>query len=75
MDGRAEESAALDHLKPRYSETRVCRIFNISHTTLKRWITEGLIAAVKIGPRKLEFEVDEVERRYRVCRGQAGGDR
>lgn len=59
----------LDHLNPRYSAQRVARIFNISRRTLQRWVDDGLIAAVKISPHRTEFEVEEVERRYLVCRG------
>ena len=62
-------SPDLGHLKPRYKEAKVLKIFGISRQTLKRWIDDGLIAAVRISPRRVEFEVDEVERRYRVCRG------
>jgi DNA-binding transcriptional MerR regulator len=63
-----EDKPELAHLKPRYSESRVLKIFNISKSTLRRWEREGLITPVRLGPRKVEFEVDEVERRYRQCR-------
>jgi hypothetical protein len=62
------ETAPLAHLKPRYSAKKVAGIFRIGRNTLRDWVARGLIKAVKISPHRTEFEVDEVERRYRELR-------
>lgn len=59
---------AFEHLKPRYSFRRVVSIFGISETTLRRWIRDGKIVAIYVGPRNIQFEREEVERVYRRCR-------
>jgi len=65
------------HLKPRYSFRKVCKIFNIHEDTLRAWMRDGVrgadgrridIAFMKLGPRKVEFECDEIERVYAAMR-------
>lgn len=70
-------SINFDHLKPRYSFNKVCEILEIHQTTLRRWMKEGVPLAdgrkipmryVPLGPRKIVFERDEIERIYREMR-------
>jgi len=76
----------FDHLKPRYSFSKVCEIFEIHESTLRRWMKEGvpladgrktLMQFIPLGPRKTVFEKDEIERVYREMReasGEEGAD-
>lgn len=66
------QTPPYDHLKPRYSFDRVCRILNCSRDTLHDWCLNGVpgpggqriqLRWVPLG-RKIEFECEEVERLY-----------
>lgn len=73
----------FEHLKKRYSFRMVCRILGISARTLHRWLKEGIplpggrrisIECVQLGPRKKEFECDEVERVYQLLKAASDGE-
>lgn len=69
------------HLQPRYNLRKVCRVFNIHRNTLNSWIKDGVPLAngrrtrlpyVPLGPRKKEFECEQVERVYQeLCASAA----
>lgn len=68
------------HLKQRYTFRKVCRIFGITEQKLREWMREGVmlrngerlrIHYIPIGPRKIEFECDEVERIYQALRSSS----
>lgn len=63
------------HLRKRYSFPFVCKIFGVHEDTLKDWIRSGVrlpggnrirLNFVWLGPRRKEFEADEVERVYQL---------
>jgi hypothetical protein len=66
-----------EHTKARYSLRKVARIFNVAESTFKEWLRAGGVPLpdgtrirmyfIPIG-RKIEFEVDEVERVYQLLR-------
>jgi transposase-like protein len=69
--GSQKQPITFGHLKPRYSFHKVCRIFGVHPDTLNRWLREGVplgngrrtyLRYVQIGPRKKEFDCEEVER-------------
>jgi hypothetical protein len=71
--GSTPGQSVFGHLKPRYNFRKVCRIFNVHEDTLKAWLRDGVPLAngkrirlryVPLGPKKKEFECDEVERVY-----------
>jgi transposase-like protein len=71
---------AQGHLKLRYPFRRVCKIFGVHPDTLHRWLREGIpigngrkirIHYVPLGPRRKEFEIEEVERVYQELRASS----
>jgi hypothetical protein len=71
-------AATPQHIKPRYSETKTARILSSTPKTLRDWLREGgiplpggiriPITFVLLGKRKIEFEVEEVERVYQLLK-------
>ncbi|MGN6185064.1 MAG: hypothetical protein ACTHQM_15590 [Thermoanaerobaculia bacterium] len=74
----SNEVAKQEHTKPRYSEAKTAKILSSTPKTLREWLREGgiplpggtriPIVFVVLGMRKIEFEVDEVERVYRLLK-------
>ncbi len=75
-------AAPTGHLKLRYKFHKVCKIFGIHEDTLRSWMRDGVplpdgtrvkIHFVHLGPRRKEFEVDEIERVYQALRDSSDG--
>jgi predicted site-specific integrase-resolvase len=71
MNSGSKQPPTFGHLKPRYSFNKVCRIFGVHADTLHRWLREGVplgngrrthLRYIQLGPRKKEFDCEEVER-------------
>ena len=71
------QPANFEHLKQRYSFNKVCEIFEVHETTLRRWMKDGVplpngenvrLPFIPLGPRKTVFEKEEVERVFQAMK-------
>ncbi|HET7437501.1 MAG TPA: hypothetical protein VFN10_22545 [Thermoanaerobaculia bacterium] len=74
---KVAEVNELGHKKPRYSFQRACRELRVGEKKLREWMRYGVLLAtgrrepihyIPLGPRQVEFEVEELERIYQCLR-------
>lgn len=62
---------ALPHSSPNFTTNDVAEHFGVSVRTVRRWVADGYLKPVRVGPRLIRFRPEDIE----ALESRAGGVR